>query len=54
MHFAGQALVLGTHLGAVESAHLTGYLNEFVLRFNRQHFWSPRAVFFRAREFAVP
>ncbi len=28
--------MLGTHQGAISHEHLTGYLNEFVLRFNRR------------------
>lgn len=36
-----QRWLLGTHQGAVDEAHLTSYLDEFVFRFNRRR--SPAA-----------
>jgi len=45
--------LLGTHQGAVDRAHLSNYLNEFVFRFNRRHSRSRGMVFFRVLELAV-
>lgn len=45
--------LLGTHQGAVNSAHLASYLNEFVFRFNRRRSRSRGMVFYRALELAV-
>jgi len=45
--------LLGTHQGAVEDAHLTSYLDEFVFRFNRRHSRSRGMVFYRVLELAV-
>lgn len=45
--------LLGTHQGAVEDAHLPGYLNEFVFRFNRRSSRSRGMVFYRLLELAV-
>jgi transposase-like protein len=45
--------LLGTHQGAVEAAHLQGYLNEFVFRFNRRNSRSRGLLFYRVLELAV-
>jgi transposase-like protein len=45
--------LLGTHQGAVDGAHLTSYLNEFVFRFNRRRSRSRGMVFYRVLELAV-
>ena len=45
--------LLGTHQGPVGDAHLPGYLNEFVFRFNRRRSRSRGLVFFRVLELAV-
>ena len=45
--------LLGTHQGSVGDAHLPGYLNEFVFRFNRRRSRSRGLVFFRVLELAV-
>ena len=45
--------LLGTHQGAVRTAHLARYLNEFVFRFNRRHSRSRGMVFYRVLELAV-
>lgn len=45
--------LLGTHQGAVGDAHLPGYLNEFVFRFNRRRSRSRGLVFFRVIDLAV-
>jgi transposase-like protein len=45
--------LLGTHQGAVDEAHLTSYLNEFVFRFNRRRSSSRGMVFYRVLELAV-
>lgn len=45
--------LLGTHQGAVDSAHLASYLNEFVFRFNRRRSRSRGMVFYRVLELAV-
>ncbi len=45
--------LLGTHQGAVDSAHLASYLNEFVFRFNRRRSRSRGMVFYRVLEAAV-
>ena len=45
--------LLGTHQGSVEEAHLAGYLNEFVFRFNRRRSRSRGMVFYRVLELAV-
>ena len=45
--------LLGTHQGAVDSAHLPSYLNEFVFRFNRRHSRSRGMLFYRVLELAV-
>lgn len=39
--------LLGTHQGRVTETHLTGYLNEFVFRFNRRRSASRGMLFFR-------
>jgi transposase-like protein len=41
--------LLGTHQGAVDDAHLPGYLNEFTFRFNRRRSRSRAAVLPRDR-----
>ena len=46
-------LQLGTHQGSVDEAHLQGYLNEFVFRFNRRGSRSRGLVFHRVLELAV-
>jgi hypothetical protein len=45
--------LLGTHQGAVEEAHLSSYLDEFVFRFNRRRSRSRGMVFYRVLELAV-
>ena len=45
--------LLGTHQGAVDSAHLPSYLNEFVFRFNRRRSGSRGMLFYRILELAV-
>jgi hypothetical protein len=45
--------LLGTHHGAVEDAHLTAYLNEFVFRFNRRRSRSRGMLFYRVLQLAV-
>jgi transposase-like protein len=45
--------LLGTHQGAVDSAHLPSYLDEFVFRFNRRGSRSRGMLFFRVLELAV-
>ncbi len=45
--------LLGTHQGSVNEAHLPGYLNEFVFRFNRRRSRSRGLVFYRVLELAV-
>jgi transposase-like protein len=45
--------LLGTHQGRVDEAHLAGYLNEFVFRFNRRRSRSRGLVFHRVLELAV-
>ncbi len=42
--------LLGTHQGRVGDAHLAGYLNEFVFRFNRRRSRSRGLVFYRVLE----
>jgi hypothetical protein len=46
------AVGLGTHQGSVDEAHLQGYLNEFVFRFNRRGSRSRGLVFHRVLELA--
>lgn len=45
--------LLGTHQGAVDAAHLTAYLNEFVFRFNRRRSRSRGMLFYRVMELAA-
>jgi len=45
--------LLGTHQGAVDSAHLPSYLNEFVFRFNRRRSRSRGMLFYRVLELAA-
>jgi len=45
--------LLGTHQGAVGSAHLPSYLDEFVFRFNRRRSRSRGMLFYRVLELAV-
>jgi len=45
--------LLGTHQGSVDEAHLPGYLDEFVFRFNRRRSRSRGLVFYRVLELAV-
>lgn len=45
--------LLGTHQGSVDEQHLTGYLNEFVFRFNRRRSRSRGLVFYRVIELAA-
>lgn len=45
--------LLGTHQGAVDSAHLPSYLNEFVFRFNRRRSRSRGMLFYRVMELAA-
>jgi transposase-like protein len=48
-----QRWLLGTHQGAVDEAHLTSYLDEFVFRFNRRRSRSRGMLFYRVLELAV-
>ncbi len=43
----------GTHQGSADEAHLPGYLNEFVFRFNRRRSRSRGMVFYRVLELAM-
>jgi transposase-like protein len=45
--------LLGTHQGSIDDAHLPGYLNEFVFRFNRRKSRSRGLVFYRLLELAA-
>ena len=45
--------LLGTHQGSVDDAHLPGYLDEFVFRFDRRTSRSRGMVFYRLLELAV-
>lgn len=45
--------LLSTHQGSVDPAHLPGYLNEFVFRFNRRASRRRGLLFLRALELAV-
>ena len=45
--------LLGTHQGSVDEAHLPGYLDEFVLCFNRRPSRSRGLLFYRLLELAV-
>jgi len=45
--------LLGTHQGSVDAAHLAGYMNEFVFRFNRRRSRSRGLVFYRVLELAA-
>jgi transposase-like protein len=45
--------LLGTHQGSVGAAHMGGYLNEFVFRFNRRNSRSRGMRFYRVLELAV-
>lgn len=45
--------LLGTHQGAIHVSHLTGYLDEFVFRFNRRNSRGRGMVSFRRLELAV-
>ena len=45
--------LLGTHQGSVGDAHLPGYLNEFVFRFNRRRSRRRGLVFFRVLQLAA-
>ena len=45
--------LLGTHQGSVDEAHLPGYLDEFVFRFNRRPSRSRGLLFYRVLELAV-
>ena len=45
--------LLGTHQGSVGAAHMGGYLNEFVFRFNRRNSRSRGMLFYRVLELAV-
>ncbi len=44
---------MGTHQGAVDSAHLPSYLDEFVFRFNRRTSNSRGMLFYRLLQQAV-
>lgn len=46
-------MALGTHHGSAGDAHLAGYLNEFVFRFNKRHSGNCGLVFYRILELAV-
>ena len=48
-----QTWLLGAHQGAVDSAHLPSYLDEFVFRFNRRRSRSRGMLFYRVLELAV-
>ena len=50
---AVQAVVLGTHQGSADAAHLPAYLNEFVFRFNRRRSASRGMVFYGVLELAA-
>ena len=45
--------LLGTHQGSVGNAHMAGYLDEFVFRFNRRRSRSRGMVFYRVLDLAV-
>lgn len=45
--------LLGTHQGSVGAAHLAGYLDEFVFRFNRRTARNQGVLFYRLLELAV-
>ena len=45
--------LLGTHQGSVGDAHMAGYLDEFVFRFNRRRSRSRGMVFYRVLDLAV-
>jgi len=45
--------LLSTHQGAVDTEHLTGYLDEFCFRFNRRRSRSRGLVFLRVLQLAV-
>jgi hypothetical protein len=45
--------LLSAHQGSVDPAHLPGYLNEFVFRFNRRDSRRPGMLFMRALELAA-
>ena len=45
--------LLGTHQGAVDDAHLPGYLSEFTFRFNRRRSRSRGLLFYRVLELAA-
>jgi transposase-like protein len=45
--------LLGTHQGAISHAHLDGYLDEFVFRFNRRTSRSRGKLFYRLAQHAV-
>jgi len=45
--------LLGAHQGAVDDAHLAGYLNELVFRFDRRRSRSRGMVFYRLLDLAV-
>jgi len=45
--------LLGTHQGSVDAAHMSGYLNEFVFRFNRRTSRSRGMLFYRVLELAA-
>jgi transposase-like protein len=45
--------LLGTHQGSVDAAHLPGYLNEFVFRFNRRRSRSRGLIFYRVLALAA-
>ena len=45
--------LLGTHQGAVDSAHFSSYLDEFVFRFDRRRSRSRGMLFYRVMELAV-
>jgi transposase-like protein len=46
-------LLLATHQGSVDEAHLPAYLNEFAFRFNRRRSRSRGLVFYRVLELAA-
>ena len=48
-----QRWLLGTYQGAVDEAHLTSYLDEFVFRFNRRRSRSRGMLFYRVLELAA-
>lgn len=45
--------ILGTHQGALDSAHSPSYLDEFVFQFNRRRSRSRGMLFYRVLELAV-